>query len=797
MKTLTVFCGSWLRAITTAIIATNLVAIGLALTFLIQARETLFRIDAVSDAVSFVTTSDLEWGSAPLRALEGAKPLCEQAGVKVPAATSVRAVRSENGVSVALTATLEHPVIVKCGNNDDRPVTFVELWFAAPSFPSTMNNKPVTSRQLFDGLRALKSDDPPRAAIPVAGNLLRVGGQGDPDSPLTDVTLLRSGTLSSETLSLPLRSSSVIVDRPLQTGDIVSFDQPLEDPAGKNSKQKPGFSPPFTGILLVEDNHLRIVARTQAKVALVTSPNALEGKAAIVAPTFLARLQAQAEWGVIILIGGLLLGIFGALRALVLEEERMFEWASPPRLALPEPPASPARPQRRKRTRAAKGAAAILLVGSLSLACGRRASAQAIVDHPEFRIQVQGGGFGQGFAILNPRGTPKCLIVTAAHVVRPGDEVTLIGEQPNLATGQASAIRAKARYLDEIAPGIAVLEPNPLAVLGNCAPMPRPARADEAYETDAFGRLTYAADNGERLTVKVVVDGNPGLSRRLIVSAFTRQQISEGMSGSPFSFNGKILALANAVTGGTAELIRLDTADIKPAYIAAAPTTAVQWTPPFDVGRLPKEFADISIAARKLSAEAAIVGAASAANAERGEDAARSARAGISGFGTGRLVEKDRIFEGKIDADGVPSGWGVLRYTDGARVGDEMKGFFRRDGTNFALSGVGVATYADLSKNNGQKMWQVSWNPGANGPGVLFFADGSISWSRWQNGNNNAIETYQRGDDKSGFEVATKEGKMNGPGVRWSTTGQPLCICWWKDGQVVKDETAKFLAQHP
>lgn len=779
------FVGSWLRAITTAIVAINLAVIGLASALLFSTGQTLFRVDAVSDSVSFVTVSALEWGAAPVRAIEGGTPLCPEAGLRVPAETSVQATRTAEGVSISLNAvSKDRPILVKCSAADIRAMSFVEVWLAVPRFPSATGNKLLTGRQFLEGLSALRSEEPPRATVPISGKVLRIGGGGDPDSPLVDTPLLRSGTLSSETASSPLQSAAVIVDRTLQPGDIVSFDQPAAGPSRENGSGTAGISPRFTGILLVEDNKLRIVARTQTNAALVTSPNAIEGKPAIIAPNFLVRLQSQAEWGVFILIGGLVLGIFNALRALVLEDEKMFDWTKRPR-----------RP--RAKSKAAKGVAAVIVCAMIWPIVSQPASAQSSLDHPVFRIEVKGGGFGQGFAILNPRGRPNCLIVTASHVVRAGDEITLVGEQPNSATGQALPIRANAHYLDEIAPGLIVLEPEPSASLGNCAPMPQPARSDAAFEADAFGRLTYAADNGERLSVKVVVDGVPALSRRLTVTGFTREQISAGMSGSPFSINGKILAVANSVSGGATELIRLDTADIKPAYVAAAPAAQALWSPAFDVSRLPKEYADVALAARALANEAATVASTANANAERGEAAARVARDGMPGFGTGSLAEKDRVFEGKIDMDGVPNGWGVLRFIDGPRVGDEVKGYFRRNGTSFTLSGAGVTIFAAPAKNNNHRRWEVSWNPGANGPGVMYYADGSVVWTSWQNGQNNSVQTYQRGSDKSGFEVMSKDGRMNGPGVLWSTAGQPLCICVWKDGSVIKDETKKYLANKP
>lgn len=746
--------------------------------FIAAGRETLFRIDAVSDIVTFIISGDTEWGTAPIRGREDDERLCETGGIKPPIGTAVEARRLEDGISIALTAPSDRqPIIVRCSVDDNRPVSFVELWFAQPKVPSVNDRRLLTGKIFLEGLKALKEVDSPMAAVDVTGQSLRVGGEVEPNSPVTRAPLLRSGVLSSETASWPINSSSIVVDRTLQPGEIVSFAQAALN-TQKDANPVSSTSPVFTGILLIEDNRLRLIARTEAGRALVTSPNARSGKPAIVAPTMFARLQAQAEWGVFLLIGGLMLSILSALRALVMEEEKMFGWVGKPR----------------GESQTGGSAAAAITLVCMGLAYPRPTLAQAVDNHPVFRIEVQGRGFGQGFAVRNPRGKPECLIVTAAHVAKPGDDIKLVGEQPNSGGGQAVPIESTAKFIDTIAPELVVLEPDPTAKIGPCSPMPQLTRSDALFETDGFGRLTYAEATGERRTIKVVVDGDPRSPNRLLATGLTTSQISPGISGSPLSINGKILAVANAVNNGVAELIRLDTATINPRYLAAAQVAAPRWSPAFDFSTLSSEYKDVATTARNTNREAVRVSTVARENEQRATKAAQAARDGLVGYGSVVLVETDRVFEGKIDADNVPNGWGVLRFTDGQHIGDEVRGLFRRDGTKFNLSGAGVLTYADTSRHGNKNRMEIGMSPNANGPGMAYFEDGSIVWGRWVNGENNFVQTYKSGLDKTGFEVALKQSKFDGPGIHWTVAGEPLCICVWKDGVVVKDETKKFVS---
>jgi hypothetical protein len=82
-------------------------------------------------------------------------------------------------------------------------------------------------------------------------------------------------------------------------------------------------------LLLIDADNVRIVGDARSKAAYVTPPGSLRGAPRIVAPTVLARLEAQSEWGVMVVLGILLLNLLTALEQRLIEdkEEELFEWA--------------------------------------------------------------------------------------------------------------------------------------------------------------------------------------------------------------------------------------------------------------------------------------------------------------------------------------------------------------------------------------------------------------------------------------------------------------------------------------
>ena len=767
--------GSWLRAITTFIVTTNLVLVALATALLmVKDSKTLFRVDAEADQIDFVTTTPLAWGRGPIQAREGEEPLCAEASLDVPPGAPIQVRRARDGTSVSVSSSSGAPVIITCSPEDIRQADFVQYWFAVPRLPLKGSKKPLASHEFLESVDTLMQLPSSPAAIPVSGELLRIGGSTDPASLLTDAPLLRRGTLSSETFSWPLSSSSVIVNRALHEGEIVSFDYPMMRRTNRSrvapvTERK---SPPFTGLLLVSGNEARIIARTQSVAAYVTEPNASQGKPVIVAPTLLVRLQAQAEWAIFLLIGGLALNILAALRSIVTEDSAMFAWTKAKR---------------------ATGGLAYLAVGVSTLAFFSSSDADAqSIDHPVFQISSN-SGVGQGFAILNPKGVPHCLVVTVAHVAQPGDDIILTGEEGNPANAQPQRITTSAQYLDVLAPGLVILEPSKNAQLGDCPPMPMPVDADQLLDSDDLGRLTYAEESGERRTIRVVQDGNPTTSRPLSITSIGGPQISPGLSGSPFSMRGNILALANEVINGIALLTRIDRSTLNARYVAAPPKPVGAWLPSFGIDRLPTRYQKVAEAARELVNDANNVAKVAKSNAQQADEAVVRARASAQGYGIASLKEKDRIFEGQISANGTPEGFGVLRMTDGPNIGDESKGYFRRDDAHFSLSGAAVQTYTNPKIHSNQVKMEIAFSPGWNGPGILTFANGDIWWSSWDQGNLNGVATIRRASDQSVFEVTVRDGNWNGPGIRWSKNGQPLCVCIWKDGKVVENETDKVI----
>jgi hypothetical protein len=232
-----------------------------------------------------------------------------------------------------------------------------------------------------------------------------------------------------------------------------------------------------------------------------------------------------------------------------------------------------------------------VVVAALGLVAATTASAfsQPLTDFPVFHLEVAGAlqESGEGFAILNPSGRPHCLIVTVTHVAEPGVQVTVDGVRIDANSSRPAPIHTTAAYGGKLADGLIVLVPADNADLGDCAPISRAKNATTLLSSDQFGRLTYAERSGDLDTIKVVVNGDPRSPARLQVNSFGGRPIEPGLSGSPYSMNGQLLGVANSVDHGQTELIRLDTADLDPRYIASLPPpapAAPRWQP-FDRSR--------------------------------------------------------------------------------------------------------------------------------------------------------------------------------------------------------------------
>lgn len=777
------FFGNWKKSLTSSLIIINFILVVIFILLIVIPRsETLYRVDAVTDAFNFRANEDLFWGQTEIRFREGEAAPCKRAKLVVPSGSAVEAHRSEAGTSVTAAAPEKGAKItIKCVGGED-----VSADSATIVFPrADLEVKHVVD---FSGLaRALTPRPPVTAAARISGTALRIGGTPDDDSPMSSIEMIRSGSLITESSSWP-RSTSVTSERPLAPGEIVSFENQSERGQSIPTPRA------FTGLLLVTDDGLRIIARTKSTAAYITNVDAPTAKPAVVAPSLLAQLQAQPEWGVFLLIGSLLLWIVTAFRGLLEEAEERIMLA-PPTEVLRQPD----EPSLSKNETLSRAILPAIMIGALStfLNWSGAASAQPISDHPVFRIEGP-SGVGQGFAIQNPAGFPKCLLVTSDHVVKRGDSVTLIGQQPNSTSIKLAPMRVSAQYLDELAPGLIVLEPSKGGDLGNCGPLQPSQRMDELYETDAGGRITYVDNSGESQTIRFYIEGNPRSSDRLKIKVISQTMVEPSISGGPLSVNGRLLAVAEEVIGGVAYITRIDTARLNDRYIATLSVPKVL-RQPFDLTGFPEKYRDVALRAREIATQASRIQQLSQETARSASDAAMRADNALPGYGAGHISNKDRVYAGQVNAEGVIDGLGVLKIISGDFVGDQYAGRFKSeknpDGTwKSQLTGPAVQEFFNPKINNDRKKMEGTFSGHSfDGYGVITYADGSILWSYWKDGVAN-IGTFQRYSDKSGWENTWKDNLMNGPGIRWTREGQVLCICEWKNGVVIRDDTEHIMS---
>jgi hypothetical protein len=781
--------GSWPRVFGTLSVGLNLLLILLVFALLFVPRASVFRLDANTDLLTFRSSGQLIWGEAQLRGLEGNAPVCgaekdksAPGSVVVPEGASIEARRYDDAVLLTATAPEAGPPLqVRCSGGAEESHPFVELSFEPRRLPLTTSAGALDRRTFAAGVNTVLESRQPAGAVRISGRGLRVGGSADGNSPIAEAPLLRSGVLVSESTSWPLPSSSVVAERALHVGEIISFDEPLGAPGPRGAPVRPRQEAEFDGLLLLSGETLRAVVRTEVPAGYVTSPGALGGRPAIVAPTVLQRLQAQAEWGLFVVIGALALNVLGVLRGGAGAQETFFKWAE----------------QRRGRIAAS---AFLALAFGLPLQPDS-AVAQTVDDHPVVRIFAENGE-GQGFLVLNPRGTPRCLVVTVGHVVKRGERVKLVGERrsPN---GPPVRIDASARYLDALGANLIVLEPDLGADFGGCAPLAPVERVSDYVRADVLGLLTFAEPSGRRRLARVLLDGSAYDEVLSVTGVSPAEQISPGLSGSPYSIGGRILGLANSVADGTAGLLRLERGTIDPRYLAAPTPTAsptivktptpppregVLW-PPFDVSRLPPDHRRAVEAARAMKSQALVVQTVAADNAKTADEAVVRASAGLPGYGLGSLKDADRVYRGQLQADGMPAGFGKLSMIGGKNVGDTYRGFFRAEKGSSSMVGAGIADWGDPSNHGDQTRYEANMIGGGNGPGVMTLRDGSTIWTSWKDGVNTSAGVYRRGSDGAILEGGFVDGRWAGLGVLWSKEGQPACICEWKDGKVIRDQT--------
>jgi hypothetical protein len=314
--------------------------------FALSDRSSVFRFDISSDKILFLIDKKQTWGGGFVEGKAGNPRLCSKVDqIDIPADVSVEIRRFDIRSAVDLQGDeAGRAITLHCSDGLPMRTAFVSLPVKRATAPQATSIAPLSERGFLSGINGMIDSRRPQLVVRVAGRELRIGDGPDPNSPLSSSAILRNGTLSSETDSWPVKSSIISTEYVLHPGDIISFDRPSSGPAseatsgaaysqvpaeGRGSNAPKSGGTVFSGLLLIDADNVRIVGDARSKAAYVTPPGSLRGAPRIVAPTVLARLEAQSEWGVMVVLGILLLNLLTALEQRLIEdkEEELFEWA--------------------------------------------------------------------------------------------------------------------------------------------------------------------------------------------------------------------------------------------------------------------------------------------------------------------------------------------------------------------------------------------------------------------------------------------------------------------------------------
>ena len=408
-----------------------------------------------------------------------------------------------------------------------------------------------------------------------------------------------------------------------------------------------------------------------------------------------------------------------------------------------------------------------------------------------------GQSVGQGFAIKNPGDNPSCLVVTAGHVVTPGDDVALVSSDFSSSDSRPAVRSSHAVMLEKFGIDVAILKPDRPA--STCD---RLAGADETQKllgSDAVGRITLISEAGTRSFMRVVVDRFN--EEHIFVTAIGRDRPRKGDSGALFSINGSPIGIVISAEGaGTARLLRLDyAARVAAKYVAKSNLRHEK----YDISVLPKPYQELALKVRDVSARAAAVQQEARRQETRADEAALLARARSPGYGTHRNRDyADRYYEGQVglDSTGNPAfgeGFGILSFNGGRMLGDQLKGEFRIDGKEYDISGAAVRIYA-VNDNNVDKLarFEGTYVAGAwSGYAVLTFVSGETWWVTTKENRIDGLGQALRKTDGWSYEGTFVKGQWDGPGILWDDDGQAQFIGVWKTGQLKVNESKKISAK--
>lgn len=188
---------------------------------------------------------------------------------------------------------------------------------------------------------------------------------------------------------------------------------------------------------------------------------------------------------------------------------------------------------------------------------------------------------------------------------------------------------------------------------------------------------------------------------------------------------------------------------------------------------------------RAREAEAACEEAAQRAReaAAQGQAAAERARRGEPGFLVGANDPANpnaARYEGQVNADGVPTGFGVLYSGAGDFEGDTRAGEFG-DATR---ARPGVYHYGPNSPKAALRYEGDFLNEQRNGYGVTYWRDGDRSASLMRDGAGAGPGVYRFADGRR-YEGDHEQGLPSGHGVQWGPNGEIELQGLWQSGELV------------
>ena len=153
------------------------------------------------------------------------------------------------------------------------------------------------------------ADQARRLTLPIRGKL--TVGQ-DVRFDMSGQPILLDGIVLAEASSAPFRTGRFSSETRLFAGDRVIFTRG----DGKTPVSSSGF-------LRMKDGAIGVVAHANAAEAQVIHVGQTESRPESVAPSFLAKVQAQSQWAVLLIVLAILLHMLSALRDYLFERARV------------------------------------------------------------------------------------------------------------------------------------------------------------------------------------------------------------------------------------------------------------------------------------------------------------------------------------------------------------------------------------------------------------------------------------------------------------------------------------------